>query len=467
MKQDTFFDKDFYPTPVEVIETMIFNQDIKNKIVLEPSAGKGNIVDYLNDLGCKVLSCEKNNDLAEIVKGKSKFLKNDFLDVTSDEVSHIDFIIMNPPFSQDVKHILHAWDIAPKGCAVISLCNWETIDNYYSGERRILRQVISNNGTSQNLGNCFTESERKTGVEVGLVKLYKVGSKTNFDDYFDMGEDDFGAQENALMSYNVVRDVVERYVGSIKLYDEVLENAVRMNEMAGILGVKSVSFTCNVDEKPSKKEDFIKGLQKSAWQWIFGKMNMQKFMTQSLKEELNNFVETQTKVPFTMKNIYKMMDLVFQTHGQRMDRALIEVFDKLTSHYDENRYSLEGWKTNSHYLINKKFILPYICEVGYHGELGVKYSGYNSNTEKIDDMIKALCHLTGKDITTSESLYSAFRTEKGKEPKRFNTWYDYEFFDVKGFKKGTMHFKFKDDNIWALFNRRVAEIKGFPLPEKL
>lgn len=39
------------------------------------------------------------------------------------------------------------------------------------------------------------------------------------------------------------------------------------------------------------------------------------------------------------------------------------------------------------------------------------------------------------------------------------------FFEIKGYKKGTVHVKFKDDKIWALFNRRVAEIKGYPLPE--
>lgn len=35
------------------------------------------------------------------------------------------------------------------------------------------------------------------------------------------------------------------------------------------------------------------------------------------------------------------------------------------------------------------------------------------------------------------------------------------------FKKGTGHFKFKDENVWALFNQNIARIKGFPLPESI
>ena len=44
-----------------------------------------------------------------------------------------------------------------------------------------------------------------------------------------------------------------------------------------------------------------------------------------LMEDLNKFVEQQTKVPFTRRNVYKMLDMIAQTHGQRMDQALVDV----------------------------------------------------------------------------------------------------------------------------------------------
>src|ERR1017187_8410003 len=102
------FTKDFYPTPSHVLDLMQI--DCFDKIVLEPSAGKGDIIDYLKNNGAKeVLSCEENKDLAEIVKTKSKFIGYDFLELKAEQVSHINLIVMNPPFAQGIDHVLHAW----------------------------------------------------------------------------------------------------------------------------------------------------------------------------------------------------------------------------------------------------------------------------------------------------------------------------------------------------------------------
>ena len=50
-------------------------------------------------------------------------------------------------------------------------------------------------------------------------------------------------------------------------------------------------------------------------------------------------------------------------------------------------------------------------------------------------------------------------------PVEWGKWFDWEFFEVRLYKKGTGHFKFKDEKVWELFNYNVARIKGFPLPE--
>ena len=114
------FDSEFYPTPENVVNTMLNGFDLANKTALEPSAGKGDIIDGLNLAGAKVLSCEKNEELAKICATKSQFLKHDFFTLKAEEISHINFIFMNPPFSNADKHILHAWEIAPAGCTIVS-----------------------------------------------------------------------------------------------------------------------------------------------------------------------------------------------------------------------------------------------------------------------------------------------------------------------------------------------------------
>ncbi|MFB5946117.1 DUF4942 domain-containing protein [Albibacterium profundi] len=454
------FNQDFYPTPDQVIETMLAGIDLSGKTVLEPSSGKGNIIQVLKNRGAKVLCCEKDPQLAILSSNQAKLLKHDFLEVESHEISHIDYIIMNPPFSADEKHINHAWSIAPDGCEIIALCNYSTLSNNYTRSRNELLSIIEGYGTKTNIGDCFSSSERKTGVEIGLIKLIKPGIKSNgFDDFFTDESDDPEKQENGLMSYNAVREIVQRYVNAVKLYDDVLENAVKMNALTEGLKADDLVFTCSQNKVQVTRNEFAKDLQKRSWKWIINKMNLEKYSTRGLMEDINKFVEDQTKMKFTMKNIYLMLDAIVQTTDQRMDKALVEVFDGLTKHYHENRYSVEGWKTNSHYLVNKKFIMPYIAPLSRWGTMDVNYR----QAELLDDFNKALCFLTGSSFNVNDRF--SYRVSESKPG--YGEWFEWTFFEVKLFKKGTGHFKFKDENVWALFNQQIARIKGFPLPENL
>ena len=70
-------------------------------------------------------------------------------------------------------------------------------------------------------------------------------------------------------------------------------------------------------------QQYKKSLQKYYWRIIFKKMNMEKYATKQLREQINKFIEQQESVPFTMFNIYRVIDLVIQTNGQRMNTALL------------------------------------------------------------------------------------------------------------------------------------------------
>ena len=226
------FGNDFYPTPTSVIERMLLGIELQNKTILEPSAGKGNIVDYLHSNGAKeVLTCEINDDLAKIVATKSRLIADDFLTLQSEDVSHIDMIIMNPPFSQDDKHILHAWEIAPPGCEIISLCNYQTLKNAYSRERKILKETIDNDGRFEDFGECFSVAERQTDVWVGCVYLFKPGKGNDeFAGYFDM-DSEMENNKDGIVRYNYVRDIVGRYVKAVSMYNDVMRVSGEINAL--------------------------------------------------------------------------------------------------------------------------------------------------------------------------------------------------------------------------------------------
>lgn len=499
------FSPDFYPTPPAVIEEMLQGLDLTGKVVLEPSAGSGNLVRAIQAAGAKeVIACENDPQLVKIAQTYCKIVEKDFLNLTSDRISHIDFIVMNPPFSRGAEHIVHAYEIAPPGCKVIALCNAETVKNPYSKTREQLQTILENYGQHQELGKCFDNAERKTGVEVVLIRLEKPGNNygQEFAGFF-MDEDPEEQQANGLMSYNAVRDLVNRYVESVKIYDQQLETAVRLNELqqdyfdtssAYNDSKGAIAITMTVKGQVLARNEFKKRMQKSGWKWIFDKMNLNKHSTKGLREDINKFVERQQDVPFTMRNIYHMLDMVIQTTGQRMDKAIIEVFDKITRHSHDNEFRVEGWKTNSHYLLTKRFIAPSYCK------------------EEMEDMVKALCYITGENydhhmslehrmnnkytlvdaegkLITEDAgryynyyLWSSYEIENygyGKQALEkhpgskiqkleweYGKWFDWGFFNVRHYKKGTYHFEFKSDEVWAKFNQHVARIKGYPLPEK-
>lgn len=469
-----FNNPDLYPTPADVIESMTTGLHLNGKTVLEPSAGLGDIVDYCARSGAKVLACEIVPELQEVLKAKDcKLISESFFDVKSEQVSHVDYIIMNPPFSNDHKHILHAWEIAPRGCTIVSLCNYNTLINDGSFARRTLHEIIKTHGDTGNLGSVFSTAERATDVNVGMITLHKPGEKgqDEFEGFFMMEEEE--EQFDGLQQYNFVRDVVNRYIGAVRIFDIQLQAAKDMNDLAGEFSKTKIALQMTEDGALKTREEYKKELQKDAWIWVIEKFNLSKYSTKGLMEDINKFVEEQTHIPFTMRNIYQMINIIIGTAGNRMDKALEEVFDRFTKHYDENRYGGEGWKTNSHYLINEKIIVPYIAPEDKWGYMNISWQ----NALYLDDLTKALCYIMGENYDgdnyprEKEDLenikYPAFRKSnlnKGN-PLIYGKWFDWGFFEVKLFKKGTAHFKFKNRDVWATFNQHVARIKGFPLPE--
>lgn len=456
------FDKDFYPTPDHVLDLM--GIDCHGKVVLEPSAGSGNIIDYLKRNAARlVIACEKHPDLSKIVRAKAdKFIKDDFLKVTPDEVSHVQMIVMNPPFSQGAKHILHAWSVAPGGCEIISLVNFETYENDYTRERREIKQLIDDYGHACSLGDVFTDAERKTGVEIGLIKLHKPSSGDREFEGFFMYEDE-EQQGTGIMEFNSVRDIVQRYVYSVKKFDEILKLSEQMTTLNEPFGIGGICCQIGYKDAVTDKETYKKELQKRAWKHLFKKMNLNKFVTSGVMADINKFVENQTKVPFTMKNVYKMFEIIIGTREQTFNRSLVEAIDKFTQHTHENRFAVEGWKTNAGHLLNKKFIIPNIVSKGYNEYLSPIYGYRGCYSENVEDLVKVLCSIEGENFDALPRLRDFCRDVKMMP----NVWYDWAFFEIKGFLKGTMHLKFKDPDVWGRLNQKYAKIKGMVLPEKI
>jgi len=174
----------FFPTPTALIEKML--EDYNNKPlprnILEPSAGKGDIVDFLrkkagdnNNSYPNIYCYELVPELQEVLKQKNcKLLGNDFL--AGKPKIKFDLIVMNPPFDKGVNHILHAWDILDQGGQIIALLNQHTYYNAYNSHRLKFKTLVDQFGKVENLGSAFADSgkvERTAKVDVIMVKLNK------------------------------------------------------------------------------------------------------------------------------------------------------------------------------------------------------------------------------------------------------------------------------------------------------
>ncbi|RZJ90784.1 MAG: DUF4942 domain-containing protein [Chryseobacterium sp.] len=449
------FDPEFFPTPISVLDQM--GIDCYDKVCLEPSSGKGDIIDYLNKSGaCEVLCCERNKDLATISASKGQLIGNDFFAINSQQISHVNQIVMNPPFSNADKHILHAWQIAPEGCEIIALCNWETVNNQRGYGRSELRTIISNYGTSENLKNCFSTAEKTTNVEVGLVRLFKpvLSDDFNWDGFFYSNE--IEGRTDGLMSYNEVRAIVNTYVAAVKCFDKAKEIGM---ELSRLTGETAFQIIVGQEKNITTKDQFAREFQIKQWKRVFTKLNIEKFVTKGVMEDINKFTNSRLNYPFTMKNVYRMIDIIIGTRESTMNRAIAEAVDNFTQHTHENRFGVEGWKTNEGHLLNKKFIVNHVA--GFEFGNNLRVLTYNSRqVDYIIDLFKALAYVTATDFETIPTVY------KINELKLIpNTWYDWGFFEFKVYKKGTGHFKFKNEKVWEQLNRVYAKIKGQVLPE--
>lgn len=176
----SMLDPNFYPTPKLLIAKMWAKVQNKDKIqaVLEPSAGKGDIIEFLQDSTdgygyrrCnKISAIEQDDELFATLLGKDiNVIDRDFLTYSGGDI--FDLIIMNPPFDNGDKHLMKAIDILYAG-QIVCLLNAETLKNPCTRLREdLVKKLEALDADIEYLQGAFQSAERKTDVEVALVYI--------------------------------------------------------------------------------------------------------------------------------------------------------------------------------------------------------------------------------------------------------------------------------------------------------
>lgn len=472
------FNPDFYPTLDFVTEKMVApfvsrhgrRRGLNKRTIIDPQAGKGDMLDYLvdnYDFKPEQLFCiEIEPELQAILKSKKyKLIDTDFL-AYNDHYT-FDLILMNPPFSNGAKHLLHAWEILKHG-DIACLLNAETLRNPYTSERKLLLSILEDlsrqgHASVEELGPVFARAERTTSVNVLLVRMHKPRAKESWrldtsglDEDNTVLEEEFAA--NPLAHRSAVTNLVRQHEAAraILIEQQSLESRFRFY-------TKSIVPAEDRDEE-KKLNQKIDELKAHFWQWIFDKTKLGQVTTSNFQAKFKAESDTLSRLSFTEDNIRRVLEMFIENQQEIVQEAILHVFDELTKYYKGNRVHVEGWVSNEAWKCSDHVILP--CAVAYEYGSWSIYRQY----DKLMDLDKALCFLSGKKIEEIDTVYKvvSLHMEKLNEarygrcaPVRHDIYLYSTFFKMKFHKKGTLHLYALDSDLWDRFNRTAAMGRGW------
>ncbi len=491
--------RDYYPTPGKLIDKMLSGIDFdKIETILEPSAGNGNIVDALRqkeeihnkyhryeeykiDIDC----IEVDPNLQHILKGKEyRVVHNDFL--TYDTMKEYSLIIMNPPFSNGCKHLLKALEMQSRtGGAVICLLNAETIRNAYTNERLDLqRKLTEYNAEIEFIQDAFldTDAERKTGVEIALIKVYipKVQKESFIWEGLKKAqkEREYDAVESTqLIDSDLFKAIVNQYQLEVeagtKLIKEyfamqplILSEFDKNKETGETIQKGNCILSLKVNNKEVSVNRYIREVRRKYWKALFQNPRFIGQLTNNLQSEFYNKINELCDYDFSLYNIYQLKIDMQKKVVSGIEDTILKLFDEFSNkyhYYDEmskNIHYYNGWKTNKAWIINKKIIIPLSGYRGLQFSWGGFRPTYYETVRKLQDIEKCFNYLDG-GLTEAVDLEKSLKfAEEFGETKNIQL----KYFTVTFYKKGTCHIVFNNEELLKKFNIFGSQRKGWLPP---
>jgi hypothetical protein len=173
----------FFPTPPDLIEHLLELAELdRDDSILEPSAGKGDILDAISKkfegVELDLSAIEINPSLQKILELKGyELIGTNFLTYNTGE--KFNKIVMNPPFEngQDIDHVTQALKLLTPGGRVVAIMSEGVFFRSFKKDKafRILLQEM-NAYISQPIKEAFKQGFKSTGVTVRIVAINADGT---------------------------------------------------------------------------------------------------------------------------------------------------------------------------------------------------------------------------------------------------------------------------------------------------
>lgn len=521
-KMNWNFKDEFYPTPKGLAKKMCEYLDENDKDILEPTAGKGDLVEaiiskfeesrycYSRDENT-IDMCEADDELRDVLSSryseeakeklrerkrnlsdkerfwdeetrqykniltedekedlrklerrcsvlsdtKFKVVANDFLEYKT--WKKYDAIVMNPPFSEGDKHLLKAISLMRFGGKIICLLNKETIANPYTNSRKLLLKKLEEYGAEiEYLPLEFVNAERKTSVEVALIKM-RIPEDAGYRSQILDGLDKAREEAHADFEAREVSTAVGWIDALIEQCEYELEAGMRLyKEYKAILPYMCRDYdrthysgdmlTLKCGDREFEPNTFARTVRSKYWHKFFSNKEFERALTGNLTDTFNSIVNEAGEYEFTRENVTKVIEKMNVLMSSAREDTILKLFDKLSSEhswYPEcsgNIHYYNGWATNKAHKINdKKVILPINGFSAFSGDLDI----YRINRE-LSDIEKVLNYLAvGSeekfnyiDFNDAVSYMVNTKTTKNIPCK---------YFSVTFYKKGTCHLTFREE----------------------
>lgn len=466
--------KDFYPTPKELINELIdmIPKDKYDKIkyILEPSAGKGDLIkgykDYYLDnsyYGYRLRDYQKNIDnklkfdCVEIDETLKSILRDNGYNLTASDfltfqpIRFYDLILANFPFSKGCEHLLKAINIQERiGGKILCIINAETIKNPYSNNRKQLAELLNKyNATIKYKQEAFSDAERTTDVEIAMVyiDIPMKNKESLFEKKFksDNRDLEFESFQGLVPKMNKLERLVFEYNMVINSTTELFKEQMRIKDMLSKLGLNNGICICDGGDKYSSHNtidinDFINQTNMAFWNKFINETDLKSRLPSKLRNNFSSFLQRQENVSFTIENLRYFYEHLIDMIPHEYEKTVADVFDVFTRkynysdrEYNNNIWGYNGWKSNNAFAIGKKVIFP--C---YHAD-------FYSIPDELNDLNIIFNNISGDNynINTKEIIKSIENNEKNIDVGHF-------LLDV--YKKGTIHVKFKNMEHVKIFN---------------
>ena len=237
-----------------------------------------------------------------------------------------------------------------------------------------------------------------------------------------------------------VYDLCQARENSISLFKMAYETLKNVEQ--SLEGLGTYLSPANMIPK-TDVTDFEKMLDTNLWRHAFNQIGLLQYMDAQAKHEFEKDLDKDAP-EFTLENIKTTFFSAAADADKMFARGIVNTFHWLSSDHKTN--------TNSPFKINPKAIMKYMVLTNYSGGLRISYHG--EKQERINDIDRVIKTLDRKKHQPRE-LETAINATFSHE-----TVYEDDYYRIKGFKNGNMHFEFKRQDLLDKVNLIIAKYYG-------